>query len=222
MTFLQLQDRVMSRLNLTQTAARERVKDSLNDRMRRLQTSCNLGLVRRGTAVIETVAATSAYGPPIEDKDDDTIIMIKPLTVTIEDTLAPLAEMTHDQIRNFRSASGKPQYFYLTKFSSGGFTIGFYPTPDDVYEITIDGLLQGVDLADDGDEPAFPEDFHDALVFGAMADEYDHYDKADLSGVQEQKYEKRISDLRYFIHKSTYLQRKQNGKDTPVLFWWRV
>ena len=47
MTFLQLQDAVMDRLNLTSTEARTRIKVHLNIRYRRVQTAINTARTRR-------------------------------------------------------------------------------------------------------------------------------------------------------------------------------
>src|SRR5690606_35146963 len=49
MTFRQLQDRVLTLLNLSSDDARERVKAHLNQRYREVQSSVNLAATRRGS-----------------------------------------------------------------------------------------------------------------------------------------------------------------------------
>ncbi len=48
MTFVQLQNQVMNRLNLTSTDARTRIKVELNLRYREIQSGVNLSQTRRG------------------------------------------------------------------------------------------------------------------------------------------------------------------------------
>jgi hypothetical protein len=214
MTFLELQDRVMDRLNLSTDAARARLSSFLNERLRNVQTSCNLGRTRRGTVEEDTTP---------DDTDLVVTSAIKPFTISMADNRPALREVTVDQIRNLlpTQAAGRPTHYAVKSFQAGGFTLELYPKPEAVYTLVIDGLLAGADLVDDTDVPGFPEDFHDILIFGAMADEYDHFDKPEQAMKQESKFEKRLRDLRYFLAKSTYLTRIQGGSNTQVL-WWRI
>ncbi|HMJ86914.1 MAG TPA: hypothetical protein VK504_27235 [Vicinamibacterales bacterium] len=223
MTFLELQDRIMDRLNLSTDEARARIKNFINERVRNIQTSCNMARVRRGTITITTTNGVETL-PALVDDDDPDLVIIKPLTAKIPLSpggFPPLSEITLDAIRRSPEASpARPHTYAVTGFGASGCALRLYPTPDDAYEILIDGLLLGVDLVDDDDVPAMPEDFHDAILFGALADEYDHFDKAPLAAKQEKKFEKRVGELRYFIAKSTYLERVQ-GRRMETVWWWR-
>jgi len=222
MTFLELQDRILDRLNLSSDDARARIKNFINERYRNIQTSCSMSRVRKGTIVLSTVDDQDTYTPVVDD-DDPTLQIIKPLSLKIGSGLnfPPLTEITLDALRRSPSADPtRPHSYVVTNYSASGCTLKLWPTPDDIYEITIDGLLNGTDLVDDDDVPAMPEDFHDALIFGALADEYDHFDKPGLATKQEKKFEKRVSELRYFISKSAYLERVQ-GRRMESVWWWR-
>lgn len=211
MTYAELKSRLLDRLNLSSSDAEARLGAFVNERYRELATSIGMGRVRRAEVALNTVADTATL---------TTAEILKPLILTPDNNRPPLTEITVDQLRNRlpRGATGRPREFAVTGVTPSGCTIEFYPVPDDVYPITADGIVPGIDLEDDDDVPAFPEDFHDALIFGALADEYDHFEKPAMAAKQEAKYKARKGDLRYFIGKSTYLQRVQGGTPSPLLW----
>jgi hypothetical protein len=131
MTFLELQDRIMDRLNLSSDEARERIKDFINERYRNLQTSCGLSRVRKGTIVMSTVNAQADYTPIVDD-DDDTLIIIKPLGLKIGTgvNFPPLTEITIDALRRSPSADpARPHSYIVTNYTADGCTIKLWPTP---------------------------------------------------------------------------------------------
>lgn len=203
MTFGEIKTRVMRRTNLSSDDANTRVGDFVNERLRNVQTSVNFSRIRRGSASASTVSGVATVVPSG---------VIKPLTVTFPALNRVLGERTEDQLRTFspnRQWIGAPEVYAVRSFAADSFTMELVPIPDGVYDLTIDGIIPGVDLVADGDIPVLPEDFHDILIFGALADEYNHYDKADLALVQEKKFNARVSELRYFLQKSIYLHRAQ-------------
>ena len=220
MTFDDIRAKVMDRTNLSSADASARIGGFINERLRNVQTSCNLSRVRRGT--ITVTAPADATSVVLVDDTVDTTYCIKP--ITIFHGTRPLFERTHDQIKNTRVnlVAGTPSVYAVLRFGASDCEIELCPVSTDAVVLTVEGLLNGVDLAADDDVPAMPEDFHDVLVFGALADEYDHTDRADLAMKQEQKFEKRVRELRYFIQKSIYLQRVQGRMGSPSPFWWRV
>lgn len=208
MTFKNLQDRVMGRLNLTSTEARDRIKNFINERYRSLQTSINLGRVRRTEVTFPTVIGTFEYV-----RTD----IIKPLTVRYPAGNRVVDERTLDQIRMMDAdagTTGAPQVYAVVKYAADGCTLYIWPKPDAVYTLSIDGLARGTNMSADGDIPAFPEDFHDILEFAATADELEKMEKPDQSVGFETRTEKRTRELRYFLAKSAYLGQQQND------FWW--
>lgn len=208
MTFKQLQDRVMGRLNLSESAARTRIKDFINERYRRLATSISLGRVRRGTVSVNTIVGTFTYSPAT---------LIKPYTVIYPAGNRVLEEMSMDQIRLIdadSSLSGPPERFVVQKFNAATVTIYIHPKPDAIYALQIDGMLTGTDMTADADVPAFPEDFHDVLEFGALSDELEKMEKYKMAEKYEKAYQERKRELRYFIAKSAYLEQSQGDQ------WW--
>ena len=203
----------MDRTNLTTTAARTRIKNFINNRCRDIQTSANMNRVRFGTVTINTVLNTP---------ETTVTTIIKPVTITLPALNRVLGERTLDQILAFNPANtwtGAPEVYAIKNVLASGVTFRWAPIPDGVYALVINGILPGTDMVADADVPGFPADFHDSLIYGALSDEYDHMDQGDMSMKQEQKYQKRLGDLRYWIQKSIYLHRVQNGT-TMNWNWW--
>jgi hypothetical protein len=212
-TLGQILDRAMDRLNLSSDVARARLTSFVNERTRKIQTSCSLSRVRLGTVTAITTSGTNTLVPSG---------IIKPITVFDVLGNRALGEQTLDQLRNMdpnTSWSGRPSVYAVRNYGAADFTLQLAPMPDDAYELTIDGVLLGGDMVDETEIPGFPEDFHDALVFGTMADEYYHFDKPDHAQVQEQKYEERVRALRYFMSKSAY-NHQVLYRTSLAPFWW--
>lgn len=202
MTFLQLQDRVMNRLNLTSTDARTRIKAELNDRYREVASGVNMARVRRTVLTIPTVSGNNNV----------TFTCAKLLDLYDGVNLKrPLDEVTVDQIRQLDSgltATGIPRMYAVLAHTNDSMTLLLWPKPVSVYNLNGDALATGTDMSADGDEPALPKDFQDILVHGAMADELFKMEKQRLAGEKEEKkFEKRLSELRYFLAKTAYLKR---------------
>lgn len=210
MTFLELQNTTMARMNLTTTEARARIKTFLNQRYRALQTSIGLGQVRFGSGTFPTVAGTYTYSPTN---------LIKPLTLFLATQNWVLDERTMDQIRlmdpNLQS-TGTPRFYAVQNFGASTITLYLWPKPDAIYTVNYDGILRGTDMAADGDIPVLPEDFHDILILMATADELLHKEKSALSDKMEQRGRDRTGELRYFLAKSSYLGLMQ-GQGS---WWW--
>jgi hypothetical protein len=209
-------DKCMGRLNLSSEDARLRLQGFADERHRRIQTSCSLAQLRRGIVTLATEADTSSYTPEG---------VIKPISITVPALSGRIVQQrTLSQLREMEESVewvGSPEYFAVTNYGAADFTIEIRPTPNAVYTLSIDGVLVGSDFAADEDIPGIPEDFHDALVFGILADEYDHFDRAELSERFKQEYEFRVRELRYFLAKSGYLHRTQAG--SPLAdFWWSI
>jgi hypothetical protein len=214
MTFLEIQNRVMARTNLSSDVARERIKGFINERCRDVQTTVNLGSVRRGTVTATTTSGSSFLTPSG---------IIKPLTITFPEMNRVLGERSMDQMRVFDSALqwiGAPELYAVYKVNPSSIELFLEPQPDSDYDLTIDAVMRGADLTADDDVPGFPEDYHDILVFGALADELDHLEKQAASMKAEKKYATRLGELRYFIQKSIYMHRMQSGYMMSNWEWW--
>jgi len=179
--------------------------------------------VRRGTDVY-TLAANTTELQLAGDDNEHPRGIIKPITVTIPSTRrVPLNQVTLDQIRMMDTAgtrTGTPTDFAVIEYAADSCTLQFYPITTEDLDIQIDGIMRGVDLVDDTDIPALPEDFHDAIIYGVCADENQHWDKVDRFDYYEKKSELRVREMRYFIQKSIYLHRHQQAADIMLTSWW--
>lgn len=201
----------MSRLRLTTAAARARIKDRLNERLRSVQSSVGLAKTRRGMLSVNCVSGTVTMA---------TTGVLKVFTVAIPLSNRVLTECTMDHIRYMdpsNTASGIPLLYAVEKVGAVVSTLHFYPNPDAIYAIQIDGLLVGSDMTADGDVPGIPEDFHDMLIAGAEADEYGDMEDAQAKVVEcEARFDKRLRDLRYFLAKSKLGMRQGDGSSEPA------
>jgi len=73
-----------------------------------------------------------------------------------------------------------------------------YPTPSSVITYSADVTLGITDFAQDTDVPRLPQDFHDLLVIGAMAREYEKTEDPRM-GVAMQRYQDRRRDLLFWL-----------------------
>ncbi len=216
MTFLEIQNRCMDRLNLSSDDARSRIKNMINERVRALQTSCHLGQVRRGIVTVLTVADEATV-------ELDGIVLPKTLSIPAQRRI--LTSTSIDSLRVLdpaQTARGVPAQYAIALFAVDNTVIEMQPVPDAEYGIKVDGILSGVELVDDSDIPAFPEDFHDTIIFGVCADENQHWDKVDRFEYFDRKFEKRRNEARYFISRQIYLHRMQGGMsfDFSNNSWW--
>lgn len=205
MTFLELQNRVMTRLNLTSTDARSRIKLEINDRFREVCTSVNLARTRRGEMNFALVASTGSY----------TLACSKILTIYDRSILKTvLTETTVEQIRQLdptNAVTGTPRQYAVEHEGADSITILLHPIPDAVNQLYADVIASGVDLAADGDIPGFPVDYHDILVRGVLSDELLKMEKmAPLAKEAEDRFEKRLAELRYYLLKSASKTTRQN------------
>jgi hypothetical protein len=210
-TFLELQNRTMGRLNWTSTESRALVKNFLNERYRQVVSSVNMARVRRGVVTANTAIGTNTI---------TFTGVAKPLSVYDAVTLKrPLEEVAVDDIRARDAAaevSGSPTHYAVLQHNLSSVQLLLFPKPSAVAALSMDALLDGTDMSADGDEPAFPEDFHDALIYAACIDGYEKIDKFPLAAKQEQKFKERLADLRYFIVKSAYLHQVPVDRGTRV------
>jgi hypothetical protein len=200
-TFLELQNDVMSRLNLTSSDARTRIKHELNTRYREVQTGVNLERTRRSEIAVTTVANNALVTVPACAK---ILSIFDPINLK-----RPLSEVSQNQLRQLDSTgtiTGIPHTYAIEANLNDTVIVRFYPKPDAIYNLRGDAIVAGTEMVADGDSPSFPTDFHDILVRGVMSDELNKMEKQrPAADKEEAKFEKRLSELRYFLIKSRYL-----------------
>lgn len=126
------------------------------------------------------------------------------ITVELLQTQWVLGERSVDEIRLMPIQADPPQNYAVYNTDASSVTIILDAIPSSAYLLNAD-VEMNITSMSGSDVPAFPQDFHDILVRGGMADELYKMEKYDLSQVQEDKFEKRLSELRLFIAKSSGL-----------------
>lgn len=215
MTFLDLQDAVLDRVNLSSAEARARVSRNLNLRYREVQSTLQLDKTRRGSVDITTASGSPTvtvsgvakllglYDPNVLHRELDEKVLSE-----IE------ARTAHNALLS------TPTIFAIDEHLNDVVILRFYPIPNAALALEADCLLAGTDMVDDDDEPTIPVDFHDVLLRGALADEYDKMEKFKEAAKQEQKFEKRLSDLRFFIAKSKLQRQVQHVASSAATRVW--
>jgi len=78
------------------------------------------------------------------------------------------------------------------------FGFKLWPTPSGVISYSVDLTRAITDLAQDTDVPVLPEDFHDILMLGAVADEYQRL-KDERYSIATSEYMARVGELQYWL-----------------------
>ncbi len=163
MTFLEIQDQVMNRLNLVSDDARTRIKVEINLRNAEVQSGINLERTRRGLATFTTVSGNSLVTQSGVAK---VLSVFDPVYLR-----RPLTEVSQNEIRLLDAPSavqGIPYLYAINTQHASTVTLRLFPQPQNVNALQADVLLQGTNMVDDTDEPTFPEDYHDILVLGVL------------------------------------------------------
>lgn len=207
MTFDEIVDDIMDRLNLTSTDSRTRVEREVNRYYRRVRTSIGLAEVSREKAVSATTVNGSA---------NVTFSAVQKLFRVYDDStgrVRVLDEKTFDELRERTPASGTPTEWAVESQDDSTITIllNTQVVAADVPSLKADAISTRVDLQS-GDIPGIPEDFHDILIEGVMSDEYRKREKMDLARIALDEYERRLSDLRMWLAKSNYLTIRQGER----------
>lgn len=85
-----------------------------------------------------------------------------------------------------------------------------YPVPSSVITLYVDCEIHIWEMAQSGDEPYLPEDFHDLIEAGALKREYKKREKLQLYGIEDSRWRKRVAELRAFISRpgKTFSERR--------------
>jgi hypothetical protein len=199
-------------LNLSSDEAKSRVARRLNARYRRVTSSIGLDTTRRAVvSKAATIGVSTITFTGVE----------KLLTVyTVNGTVNTLLEQItpDDMLSETVVSDNTPTKYAIYRV---------YPTSIDVkinsvpsgsgFTLYAEGETTQTTLAGSA-QPQFPESFHDILVFGVMADEYRKMEKIQLAQAAEQDYEHRLSDLRMWIAKTSWMDVYQ-GKNQSAKWW---
>jgi len=201
MNFSDMVFEVSDRLNLTSDAAITRIGRSINEAYKEILGGVGLDqrLVRQNgvTATTTIGQRTLTFGPatPVE----------KILAVYNTAFTPPLImlEVSVDTIRQEPVVTDPPSEYAVFQYAQKQATILLNTVPATAFTLTADVLTLAPVLAGLL-SPVFPDEFHNALVYHALAVEYDKMEKTQIADKMERRYETRKSDLRYYFFKSAY------------------
>lgn len=204
MTFAEIVAQVQSRLNLTSTESTTRIGVTVNDRYKRITSAIGINLSRRTTVQANVTIGVSTL----------TFLLCEKIINVVDRSATPyrvLTECTVEQLRQEQPASNATARKYaIIGVDAHAVTILLDCVPQTAFTLYADCYGRASTLSG-SQEPAFEEDFHDVLLHGALADEYRKMEKPAYARESEALYQERLSDLRMFRAKSSYLDVMQGG-----------
>lgn len=206
MTFDEIVSDICGRLDLTTADAIARVGLRVNRRYRRVTTSIGMVSTRRvSNAFAVTIGMRVQVITNVEK-----IFAIQNADIS---NSPPLREMLYEEMLMTIPTTGAPRAWAVRRVGASTVTVVFDSTFATATNLTIDGEETASTLS--GSQiPAFPESFHDLLVFGAVADELRKKEKIALARDADLEYERILGELRLHIAISGFgdvVQGKQNA-----------
>jgi hypothetical protein len=209
-TFDEIVDKVKKKLNLTSTDATDRIGERVNELYRTVTSSIGLETSRRVETSVSYDSDVDTDLPYIEVTGMEKILTVR--LETAGNIPKTLEERNYDDIKGLQTVpphNQDPQAWAVFREDYNSVTIIIDAFPDgDPFTLEFEGIENATTLATT-DVPAFPESFHDLLVEGARAEELLKMEKAGLAEIAEKRYQQRVSDLRYFLAKSQWLDQVQ-------------
>lgn len=208
MTFTQIQTEILDRLNLSSSTATSRIGRAINRKYRLVTSAIGLELSRRAS-----VQATVTIGvSELVWTNTEKIVNVFNRSVS---PYRRLDEMTVDELRAVQpfTASDSPTQYAILSQTSDTITILLNCIPQTAFALYAD-IYQAVSDLSGVNEPAFPESFHDVLIEGVLSDELRKMEKPQLAQIAQNEYDRILSDLKFWVAKSAYLDMYQ-GKTSP-------
>lgn len=184
MTFTEIVAEVCENLNLTDPVAIARVGRRVNRRYRRVTTHLGMITTRR-------LAFSFTVTPLTRDQ---TIPGEKVLSIKIPTARDPLDKISFAEMQERMPTTGDPTCWATMNTFSATEVIRFDSTMDSGLDLDVEVETTGSTLSGVM-EPAFPESWHDILVFGAQADEYSKKTQAVAAKKNEDDYERMLGEL---------------------------
>ncbi len=210
MTFTEIVTEICERLNYTSSTDSTRVGRAVNRLYKEITSSIGLQLTKRET-VLETVTmgvSTLTLG------DCENVISIFNRATS---PYRVLSEVSIDELRELQPYpdNDNPTKWAVASYTSDTTVIEFNCIPQTTFDLYVEEMVAKATLSG-SQEPAFPESYHDILVYGVLIDEYDKIEKTNLSTKAERRYEKRMGELRLWIalggaYKDIYQGKMKDG-----------
>lgn len=195
MTFAEIQTAIKDYCVLTSTEATARVGRSINRHYRRITTQLGMDTTRFTTAsaTFSTFVATKSFSN-IEQID-----RIRDVTTATDIRLIP--EVSLHELRSTTPHSGAPTKWATKTRTSETVTVLFDTAPAVAYNLEADGWRNLADLSGT-DEPAFPESFHDILVWSVIAEEMLKKEKDERAIQYQAMADRLLAELRFHMANS--------------------
>jgi hypothetical protein len=206
MTFLQLQDDTLERLNLPTAAssdARTRIKRYINEGYRLLLADNGMARARDTTATITQVAGTAEYTVTASK-----IRGIRDVTNNVR-----LTEVTLSALRSLDpgdTSDGNPTHYAVRQTSATTVKVRLWPIPTSTDNLSCDVVSAVTDLAADADVPVFASEFHPVLGVYARMAEYEKMDDTRRADARRE-YIDLVRQLRFYLRKSDSLSIAQGA-----------
>lgn len=199
MTFTEIVDEILDRLNLTSPEAETRVGRAVNRLYKAVTTSTGLNTTRTILGVSGTLADTTS---------EVTFSGVEKLHRVYDissGTARDLKQLTIYQIRERKPVeSSTPKYWAVQTTGATTVVIRVDIIAADTMTLYADGTTT-VSTLSGSNVPVIPESFHDILVEGVLKDEYKKLEKNDLAKDSLTEYKQRLADLQQFLAKSAYI-----------------
>jgi hypothetical protein len=198
MTFQQIVNEVVDRLGLGAGEGQSytRIGVAINLRYRELASSIGLETSVRSTATANTVPG-----------DPHVTFQAEKVFAVIDPTVTPnrvLREVSLEELQQAWPGNPTfPQRYAIDRMSAGMVTIALDAIPTAIQPLTAEVEKTATTLSG-ADIPNFAESYHDCLIAGALASELESRGDYEKAAAQEERFQRRVSDLRYFIAKSAY------------------
>lgn len=211
-TFTQLVSKVADRMNLTSATAITRIGDSINEAYKQVASTIGIQVIERKVATATTTIGNRSlvFGP--------TPIAVEKVLSVFNTAYTPpqvLVEVSFEELRDQVPGTDPAQRWALQLMGADNVTIFLDTSPGSAYTLSAD-VMANVGTLSGAMMPALPEDYHNVLLYWALAIELDKQEKYEFSARKLTQYENRLADLRYFIASSAYktLYQGKTGAET--------
>jgi hypothetical protein len=203
-TFTELQTDIMDRLNYTSSASQTRVGRLINKIHREVTSSIGLNTSRHGEVYqTVTIGSLNVTFSGIEQLDTVWYFAGSSTTPRVLDEVLP------NELRQGAPGTGDaPTKYAIYSQSATTVTLRLDKAPSTAYTLWAAGTITATDLSGSA-KPLFPEDYHDVIIEGVLKDEYQKLEKYQAADRAEARFQRRLSDLRMFMTKKSFLDIQQ-------------
>jgi hypothetical protein len=193
MTFAEMRTAVTDYCHLTSADAILRVGKSLNRHYRRVTSLVGLDTARFVTRIVSIpIGVRTVTFPEIEKID-------RIVDATTPTAIRTLTQVSMNVQRTTQPGNSAPSTWAFQNADADSATVLLDTVPDVVYSLQADGWSTLTTMVADGDEPVFPESFHDLLVWFVISEELLKKEKDTLADRYQARAEKLLADLRFHL-----------------------